>query len=694
MRILISLFLVLISAGVKGQDCTITAKANNITPDKLCSPVTVSWNVSYTGVNDAGSPVGIKFEWDDGTIETVPAVRLAPGTFHVAVAHSYTSKGDKCNYRPRASLIVNGVVCSSSTQQQIVTVWDDDDHNGGDMHIDPEIYPVCFGNSANVRFRDLTRFNCVPPQEKDVPNLYTRWIQWIYGTDNTMTGAPVKINGSTASFPHKSSVITLPGPVAGSGVYSEIINVDADKLIGQYFEVTLRNWNYCNPYDDPGIPGPPADSENGDHPPVVTRAKILIVAYPDATINKVDTLCIESSPVVLTAHDAGGSWSGPGVSGSRFNPSVAGTGNHTIRYRITNKYGCSDADSTVITVMPPPVTMIKEVEDLFVTDPPVTLEATPAPGSWSGTGVSGAVFNPLEAEEGKHVITYITIPDIYGCRGKDTIHINVKLPPLPLALFAPDTAGCSPFTVHFRNMSVYGKAWVWDFGDKTYSTEKEPVHTYHVPGNYIVKLTATNYAGESIARHIVTVYQGPSAMFEVYPPEVINNSQVVIFTNYSVYGSQWLWSFGDGKTSSEEAPWHKYDNEGNYTVSLKVQSADGCLDSAIYRSAIKVEYKPGEIRFPNAFRWNQTGPTGGYWNEGGLTDEIFRPFFTNVTDYYLQVFNRWGVLIYESRDIYKGWDGYFGPGNLAIQGVYVWKVTGQYADGSYFEKIGDVTFLH
>jgi len=65
-----------------------------------------------------------------------------------------------------------------------------------------------------------------------------------------------------------------------------------------------------------------------------------------------------------------------------------------------------------------------------------------------------------------------------------------------------------------------------------------------------------------------------------------------------------------------------------------------------------------------------------------------------VIEYYLQIFNRWGMLIYESRDLYKGWDGYFGSGNLAVQGVYVWKASGRYADGTYFNKIGDVTFLH
>jgi hypothetical protein len=113
-----------------------------------------------------------------------------------------------------------------------------------------------------------------------------------------------------------------------------------------------------------------------------------------------------------------------------------------------------------------------------------------------------------------------------------------------------------------------------------------------------------------------------------------------------------------------------------------------------YESPINVEYKPGELRFPNAFRWNQSGPTGGYWNENQLTDDIFRPFFENIIDYKLRIFNRWGMLVYTSNDVYKGWDGYFGNGELAPQGVYVWKVDGQYADGKYFIKIGDVTFLH
>ena len=194
-RFLFFTALALLTPHITGQTCIITSKANIITPDKLCSPVTATWNVSYVGVNNAGTEVQIRFDWDNGTVVTVPATETRPGEFEATATNVYTSSGNICNYHPEATLIVNGVLCTSSIQEQIVTVWDDDNHNGGHMNIHPDIYPVCYGTSANVRFQDLTRFNCVPPQETDNPNITTRWVRWTYGVEDNMSGTPVTING-------------------------------------------------------------------------------------------------------------------------------------------------------------------------------------------------------------------------------------------------------------------------------------------------------------------------------------------------------------------------------------------------------------------------------------------------------------------------------------------------------------------
>ncbi len=831
-----------LSLSISGQDCSILSKANNITPDKLCSPVTATWFVSYTGVNDAGTDVSIRYDWDNGTVETIPATEIAPGVFEATSATTYTSAGDVCNYNPRATLIVNGVLCTSSSQEQIVTVWDNDDSNGGEMHISPDIYPICFGTSDNVRFQDLTQFNCVPPQELDNPNVNTRWLQWIYGTDNTMTGTPITIEGVSRTFPYIDNVITLTGPVTGSGVWSDVINVAADKAIGQYFEVTLRNWNYCNPYDDPNIPGTPADPVNGDNPPVETSAIILIVGYPNATISPVDTLCANADAVTLTAVDPGGTWFGAGVSGNTFDPEVSGPGDHIIRYDLTDPNGCSDSDETIISVVPipdatilsggivcssdppftlqardpggvwtgpgvvgdvfnpslpgagnhtitytiidsngctdydetiitvatpdatitpvdtlcndsPPVTL--NSQDLggiwsgpgvvgntfnaviagigdhlirytidnadcsdsdstiitvmpnpnitiinpgsqFIDSPPVALIASPENGIWSGPGLSGNIFNPVLAGIGTHVIYYQTMPDRWGCMAIDTIHISVILPQMPIADFKADTTGCTPLTVSFENTSQFGTVFTWDFGDGIYSNEKNPVHTYYVPGDYLVKLRVNNISGQDVHNGTIRVYQNPSAIFSAYPTTVVNNEQIVVFSDNSYFDQSHLWRFGDGQSSTEENPWHQYMEPGEYTVSLIVTSENGCVDSTTLETPIVVDWIDGDIEFANVFKWNGSGPIGGEWRPGvydGM-DFVFRPFFENVSRYQLQIFNRWGVLIFESFDINRGWDGYFGDGNLAPQGVYVWKVTGQYADGSFFTKVGDITFLH
>jgi PKD repeat protein len=268
------------------------------------------------------------------------------------------------------------------------------------------------------------------------------------------------------------------------------------------------------------------------------------------------------------------------------------------------------------------------------------------------------------------------------------------MPPLPIAIFQPDTVGCSPVKVQFDNKSKYGETYLWDFGDRVLSTEKNPVHTYYNPGSYIVTLTVTSISGQSVISHVVTVYQNPTAVFSVYPTEVTNNAQVVVLSNYSYFDDSRLWRFGDGTTSTQDNPWHKYESEGTYDIILIVKTKDGCIDSANYITPVHVKFYVGNIKFPNAFVWNREGSTGGYWQDGSMNDGIFRPHFTNVIEYDLKIFNRWGVLIYESDDLHKGWDGYFGNGNLALQGVYVWRATGRYADGKYFDEVGDVTFLH
>ncbi len=73
----------------------------------------------------------------------------------------------------------------------------------------------------------------------------------------------------------QSLQITAPG---GFGAGFPVLNDE--------FQITVRYWNFCNPYDDPAVAGPPADPINGDFPPVERTALIRIIQSPNPpTVN-------------------------------------------------------------------------------------------------------------------------------------------------------------------------------------------------------------------------------------------------------------------------------------------------------------------------------------------------------------------------------------------------------------------------
>ncbi len=66
----------------------------------------------------------------------------------------------------------------------------------------------------------------------------------------------------------------------------------------------------------------------------------------------------------------------------------------------------------------------------------------------------------------------------------------------PVANFNSNvTSGRVPLSVQFTDLSENATEWNWDFGDKTYSTARDPVHTYSKPGKYTISLTVKNKNG-------------------------------------------------------------------------------------------------------------------------------------------------------------------------------------------------------
>ena len=96
------------------------------------------------------------------------------------------------------------------------------------------------------------------------------------------------------------------------------------------------------------VTGTDANGCTGTDMVTVTVNALPTVSITPATL---DTLCANSGdPVTLTGTPSGGTFSGTGISGTTFDPSVAGVGNHTITYDYTDGNGCSNSATIPVVV--------------------------------------------------------------------------------------------------------------------------------------------------------------------------------------------------------------------------------------------------------------------------------------------------------------------------------------------------------
>ena len=149
---------------------------------------------------------------------------------------------------------------------------------------------------------------------------------------------------------------------------------------------------------------------------------IVVNTVPTVTYDPVPAVCSNAGALTLTGGSpAGGTYSGTGVTGTDFDPTV---GTQTITYTYTDANGCVNDTAQDITVnTAPTVTFTSPVSLMCIDDPSLTLSGgSPAGGTYSGTGVSGGIFSPTTT--GAHVITY-AYTDANGCDGEAMFTIDV-----------------------------------------------------------------------------------------------------------------------------------------------------------------------------------------------------------------------------------------------------------------------------
>lgn len=160
----------------------------------------------------------------------------------------------------------------------------------------------------------------------------------------------------------------------------------------------------------------------------------------------------------------------------------------------------------------------------------------------------------------------------------------------PRAAFtAGDTCAGKPLLfVNTTTGAPEGTTYSWDFGDGTGSQEFSPIHTYSVPDTYLVRLTVTftgvvDDVGQecvSVWRELVVIkpscFECPSNLKISFTEGCTGDP---IFFSFTATGevpatSTFLWTFGDGQSSTQKNPAHVYASPGSYSISLTVSSTN------------------------------------------------------------------------------------------------------------------------
>ncbi|MBU6157672.1 MAG: gliding motility-associated C-terminal domain-containing protein [Bacteroidetes bacterium] len=241
--------------------------------------------------------------------------------------------------------------------------------------------------------------------------------------------------------------------------------------------------------------------------------------------------------------------------------------------------------------------------------------------------------------------------------------------------------GCAPYALRFQDSTVGAQRYLWEVSDGQTSSDPNPQFQLNTPGIYTIKQTIFNDNScnkiDSTTRS-VEVSGAPSAGFSYSPLPPKENTPTNFFSNTSADVVKWEWDFGDGSASEEKNPTHQFEATNFFRVCQTVTNANNCTDSACQSVEALVSIL---FDLPNAFTPNGDG-----------MNDIFQVRGFGITNMTFRIFNRQGLLVFESKSPNIGWDGTY-QNKPQPMDTYAWTLDIEYFNGEKTRKNGEVTLI-
>ena len=204
-----------------------------------------------------------------------------------------------------------------------------------------------------------------------------------------------------------------------------------------------------------------------------------------------------------------------------------------------------------------------------------------------GDGTTSNEKNPSKTyTEAKKYNLSLKVVDVNGCISNYVKNSYITTKAGPIADFSAQglTGSCTPpLSVKFKNNSSGSKplSYLWRLGNGATSTDSTPPETNYLNiGKYDVSLQITDSNGckdTLIKKEYINIGEATTASFMASKTTACP-WETISFTNNSTGATNYLWDFGDGKSSTLQNPTHSFENSGTYKV-LLISSINGTCAS-------------------------------------------------------------------------------------------------------------------